>query len=77
MQRAELLAHLVLGERHVAHGAATIRRQRRLIAELADGGHDTTRAQALLEEFQRTQALHVAELELVRSELARSGPRSA
>jgi hypothetical protein len=70
MDRATILKHLAVGERHVAQGERHIARQKQIIAELDRDGHDTTRAIELLATFQATQALHIADRDRLRNELA-------
>jgi hypothetical protein len=59
---AEVEAHIALGERHIV-------RQRKLVAELARDGHDTTEAKRLLANLEETQALYIATRDLARREL--------
>jgi transposase len=48
---------LVLVDRHLAQGQARVDDQIRLVARLAASGHDTTLAEALLEQMQQTLTL--------------------
>ena len=67
--------HLAQAERHVVEGEEHLARQRALIDKLRRDGHDTTTAVELLHEFERSQAVHVAERDRIRAELAnRAGP---
>lgn len=64
--------HLAQAEEHVATGERRIARHRSLVAELERGRHDTAEAKKLLDRFEETQALHVASLKTIQSELAAS-----
>lgn len=70
METAVLLEHLAQAERHVRQGAEHIRRQREIIAELEGHGHDSTAAKKLLTQFEEMQALHIADRDRLKSELA-------
>jgi hypothetical protein len=70
MDRQTIAEHLALAERHVAEGQDHIERQRMVIAELERDRHDTTRAKELLDTFKTTQALHIADRDRLRQELA-------
>ena len=70
MEQAVLKAHLALAERHVADGEEVIAKQLKLIAELKAKGLDTRTSEALLKEFEITQALHVGDRNRLRKELA-------
>ena len=50
-----ILQHLALADEHVALGQKNIDQQMALIAELEIGGHDATRAKALLTKFLELQ----------------------
>lgn len=62
--------HLSLAEKHVAIGEKNIAKQRALLDELARDGHDIAMAQQLLAQFEDLQALHVADRDRIRAELA-------
>lgn len=70
MDRALTLAHLELAERHVARGYEHIASQIRIIASLADGGHDTAVAEKLLATFETVQQMHLADRDRLKKELA-------
>ena len=70
MDRQMVLDHLALAERHVAEGKITIERQQSFIADLGQGGHDTTLPQELLSRFLDTQRSHEEDRERLRRELA-------
>jgi hypothetical protein len=69
MDRAMLEAHLAQAERHVAEGERHLARQREIVAQLKDHGHDWREAMNLLHQFEDMQALHVADRDLLRKEL--------
>jgi DNA-binding winged helix-turn-helix (wHTH) protein len=60
MDRAMTERHLVQAEDHVRQGARHVAQQSQRIAELKRRGYETTEAQALLAEFEKTLALHIA-----------------
>lgn len=74
MKRTPLLEQLSRAESHVAQDERHIVRQQRFIDELRRAGHDTRAATALLREFERTHALHVAQRERVLAQLRRLTP---
>lgn len=70
MPLTKLLEHLAQAKENVAAGERNIARQRDIIAELERDGHDVTEAKKLLARFEETQALQIAGLETIKSELA-------
>jgi hypothetical protein len=70
--RAMLERHLAQAERHVSDGEHTVARQREIVAKLVKDGHDSRMAQELLTQFEQSQAIHVADRDRIRSELAAS-----
>jgi Spy/CpxP family protein refolding chaperone len=52
--------HLRQAERHVAAGQQHVSRQRELVAQLERHGHDTSRAESLLAQFEGLQMMHIA-----------------
>src|SRR6188472_2341072 len=58
MDRQMVLDHLALAEGHIAEGKIAIERQQTLIAELEQGGHDTTMSRQLLSQFFHSQKMH-------------------
>jgi hypothetical protein len=70
MNRAMLLQHLAVADRHVAQGEAHLARQEALISELDRDGHNTTDAWALLKTMRNTQALHLQDRDRILAELA-------
>jgi len=62
--------HLAQAERHVAEGMDHVARQREIVAELTNDGHDLRSAQALLVEFETMLAHHIADRDRIRMELA-------
>jgi hypothetical protein len=65
--------HLALAERHVAQGRQHIAHQKQIIANLENGGHDTTEARKLLDTFRDIQKMHLADRDRLRKELAEAG----
>ncbi len=61
MNRAALLQHLARAEAHIATSEKNVRRQRELVAELERDGHDVAVARKLLGEFEKLQAMHLAD----------------
>jgi hypothetical protein len=70
MDKALVLDHLALAERHVARGYEHIASQTRIIASLQTGGYDTTLARSLLENFEDIQRMHLADRDRIKKELA-------
>jgi hypothetical protein len=70
VNRELLEENLRLAETHVALGEQHLLRQRELIVELEKGGHDTSLAQSLLQTFEQSQTMHLADRERLRRELA-------
>jgi hypothetical protein len=70
MQRALLCDHLDRAERHVVGARKHITEQIEFIAWLAWFGNDATGAKALLREFERGLAKHIADRERLRTQLA-------
>lgn len=65
--------HLALLEEQVAQGERHIERQRDLVELLSRGGYDTADARALLQEFEESQAMHLADRDRLRAELGEQG----
>lgn len=72
MDRALLMDHLEIAERHVREGRQHIARQKEIIENLHSLGQDTTTAEGLLRAFERTQEMHVADRDRIRVELGRT-----
>lgn len=70
MDKQTLERHLELAERHVRTGERLLARQRAVLGELRRDGHDTLQADRLLVNLEQTQALHVADRDRVKRELA-------
>lgn len=70
MDRTTIVDHLEMAERHVREGQGHVERQRVLVSELGRDGHDTVRAVELLQQFEELQALHIADRDRLRGELA-------
>lgn len=72
--RALLQRNFAEAQDHVLRGMQIIARQHEIIAELERDGHDTARARKLLDQFEQTQALHMAHRDRLRQELDRDVP---
>ena len=70
MDRATIELHLASAEEHVALGADTVERQREIIVNLERDDHGTVEAQRLLVYFEEQLAMHVADRDRLRKELA-------
>jgi hypothetical protein len=70
VDRAMVEQHLAQAERHVAAGERHIARQREIVRELDHEGHDLNSARDLLVQFEEMQALHIADRDRLRAELA-------
>lgn len=70
MDRALIQDHLAMAERHVAEGEEHLDRQTALIAELERDGHDSRTARDLLGTLKESLALHIADRDRLRRELA-------
>jgi hypothetical protein len=71
----DLLSCLQMNSRHIAAGERILARQREIVAALEEGGHDTTEARKLLEQFEELQVMHISDGERLKKEL-RSGART-
>jgi hemerythrin len=69
MDRAMLLQQ---AERHVLQADQHVRRQREIVRELERDGHDARMARKLLAEFEKLQAVHIADRDRIASELSAS-----
>ena len=69
LDRARILAHLALAERHIAEGEKHLRRQEDLILEMQRDGLDTNQALDVLATLRETQALHHHDRERIQREL--------
>lgn len=69
MDRATIVEHLALAEKHVMAGARIVARQRELVAELVRDGHDTTEARRLLGQFEEVQSMYEADRDRLFAEL--------
>ncbi len=74
VDRAMVERHLAQAERHVAEGERHIARQRQIVVELESDGHDLEAARDLLAQFETMQAMHVADRDRLRGELAAFPP---
>ena len=72
MDRAMWQRHLALAEQHVAEGRHHISHQRQIVAELEQGGYDTSIARALLRQFEATQKLHIEDRDRLQADLSRA-----
>lgn len=67
-----ILRHLALAPEHVAQAQEHVDRQQQVVVELERGGHNAAQASALLEQFQQSQTMHVADCEHLERELAQA-----
>jgi hypothetical protein len=70
MDRSLLAQHLAQTERHVREGRRHVSDQRDVVARLADQGHDARFARELLAQFESLLAIHIAERDRLKAELA-------
>jgi len=63
--------HLALAEQHVAQGHEHVAKQRRIVADLETDGHvdAAVKGRALLAEFEKLLAMHIADRDRLRKEL--------
>jgi hypothetical protein len=71
MDREMLQRHLAQAEQHIETGRKHIARQHEIITELERDGHETTMARALLDQFEQSQAIHIADRERILRELGK------
>ena len=64
--------HLALAEKYVALGEHHLATQHRVRATLRQGGHDVRSALEPLKQFEDMQALHIADRDRLRLELAKA-----
>jgi hypothetical protein len=72
MDRQMLMEHLSQAERHVAEGMMHVEKQRTLVENMASEGHDTSDHEALLQQFEKTLALHIKIRDRLQRQLAQS-----
>ena len=70
MDKAMIMDHLALAERHVAQGRRHIAHQKQIIIDLNNAGHDTAVAQSLLIDFEDVLRMHIADRDRLKKELA-------
>lgn len=70
MNRQMIVDHLAQAERHVSEGERHLASQRRIVAELERDGHPVEQARELLRLFEDTQAMHIADRDRLREDLA-------
>jgi len=70
MDRALIVTSLQAAEDRIAIGARQISKQLDFVSRLEREGEDTTDANALLREMQRTQESHIAHRDRLREKLA-------
>jgi hypothetical protein len=70
MDQAAILKFLATAEAHVADGEVIVSKQRLIVERQARDGQDTNIAEALLRQFERAQALHIADRDRLRIALA-------
>jgi hypothetical protein len=71
MDRAMWQRHLAIAERHVGEARGHISHQRQIVAELEQGGHNTTMAKAILRQLEATLKLHIENRDRLQAELSK------
>jgi len=71
LETSTIRDHLAIAERHVAEGERHIARQRNVVKQLGEDGHDQKMAFDLLALFEDMQQLHISDRDRLRTELAR------
>jgi hypothetical protein len=69
MDRASLERRLANAQKHITEGERHVAAQQKLIQRMARLGRDTTRSQRLLETFEETLRLHMADRDKLLREL--------
>jgi hypothetical protein len=77
MDRATLKEHLAQAEQLVARGEQRIADQRKLIAELEQGGQDPSQATQLLAQYEELQGMLIVNRDRLADDLARESKRPA
>ncbi len=67
--RAMKLERLAEARRHVAEAERHLAHQREVIAQKERGGHDTATSKQLLDQFERTYTMYIAERDRLEKEL--------
>jgi hypothetical protein len=70
IDRAIVMDHLALAERHVREGERHVARQREAVLEFERDGYDAGLARRLLQQFEVLQKTHIADRDRLRAELA-------
>ena len=70
MDRATIELHLASAEERVALAVDSVEREREIIVKLELDGHDSIEAKRLLVHFEEQLAMHVAERNRLKKELA-------
>jgi hypothetical protein len=71
MDRAMWQRHLAVAERHLVEAQRHVTRQREIVAELEQGGYDTTMAKTLLIQLEETLKLHLEHRDRLQADLSR------
>jgi hypothetical protein len=77
MDRAILEGHLAQAERHILESQRHVSRQREIVAELANDGHDFSSAEDLLAQFETMLAAHIDHRDRIRTELSEMSSRKS
>jgi hypothetical protein len=72
--RAMILEHLAHARRHVAEAEQHLAHQREIIAEKERDGHDAATSRQLLDQFEQTYTMYVAERDRLEKELVEASP---
>jgi hypothetical protein len=70
MDREMLEDHLALAEQHITEGEMRLTRQRELVSRLESRGLEAIEARRLLDNFEETQAMHVADRDRILRKLS-------
>jgi len=71
MDRLMWQRHLAIAERHVGAARGHISHRRQIVAELEQGGHDTTMAKAILTQLEAMLKLHIEDRDRLQADLSR------
>jgi len=71
MDRLMWQRHLAIAERHVGEARGHVSHQRQIIAELEQGGYDTTMGRAILTQLEATLKLYIEDRDRLQADLSR------
>jgi hypothetical protein len=67
MDRNLIMEHLSLAERHVSESTARVERQRELVKQVQQDGHDIDQALKLLSQFEELLAMQIQDRDRMRA----------